>query len=75
MTTAKLTPWFDANTKPTYPGVYETNAPSNYVDPVYQWWDGVRWHAFAGSPNSADRQNALSKFQNVKWRGLAERAK
>lgn len=74
MNAPKLTPWFDAGTKPTLPGVYETDA-FHSINGAYQRWDGEKWHAYTCTPESADRQAAASLFQNVKWRGLKEQPK
>lgn len=66
----KLTEWFGPDVKPVMPGVYETNVSKG----AYQMWDGKRWGSLAQSPDKALYDNYTASFyQEVKWRGLAEK--
>lgn len=66
---SKFTPWFPADVKPAYPGVYEIQ------DDVITWyrrWDGKRW--FVG-----DRLKEVAAVETIPflgepdpWRGLAK---
>lgn len=68
----KLTPWFPANVKPAHVGVYKTDADSIFDS--YQYWNGLRWSDHAHSIKRAYSNNWVpSPYQNVKWRGLAEK--
>ena len=70
---ARLTEWFGPQVKPTIPGVYATDA-SPFA--VYQHWDGRTWGKYAGSPEgAANSKRDPSRYQRIKWRGLAEKPK
>jgi hypothetical protein len=67
----KLTPWFPANVKPAYPGVYEVDARSSIR--WYQRWDGECWYRRWSTPESAaSEMEQLWFFNCLPWRGLAK---
>jgi hypothetical protein len=60
------TAWFEADTTPARPGVYERRAPAG----PYACWDGKRWHDDAGSVAAAALREGASALQRASWRGL-----
>jgi len=64
------TPWFDADTAPARPGVYERRAPAG----PYACWDGRRWRDDAGSVAAAALREESSAVQRAAWRGLIDAA-
>jgi hypothetical protein len=74
MNEQKLTPWFPADVKPVHVGVYQTTP----IDSTkYQKWNGEYWCAYTSDAKDAARleNSNKSKYQKVKWRGLAEQPK
>jgi len=64
------TAWFDADTVPPRPGVYERRAPAG----PYACWDGTRWRTDASTPAAAASRQRASATQHAAWRGLAAAA-
>lgn len=74
----KLSQWHDADTKPVHVGVYETDASSylHHSKKCFQHWNGQFWGLYSFYEQLAERvsyKNKNSKYQHVKWRGLAEK--
>jgi hypothetical protein len=61
------TAWFDAETVPSRPGVYERRAPAG----PYACWDGMRWRSDAATAAAAALDEDASAIQRAAWRGLA----
>jgi hypothetical protein len=64
------TRWFDGDTAPARPGVYERRAPAG----PYACWDGRRWRDDAGSVMAAAARTEASAIQRTPWRGLVDAA-
>jgi len=64
------TAWFDAETAPARPGVYERRAPAGR----YACWDGRRWREDAASVAAAASSEDASALQRAAWRGLVDAA-
>jgi hypothetical protein len=65
----KVTQWFDSNEKPIHKGVYQTFGEQPVV---YQHWNGKYWGLLFNTVEGAvDFKNQRSRFQSVKWRGVA----
>ena len=72
MSKPKLTDWFRHGVKPVHVGVYKTDA--GYGENGFQYWNGANWRFWGFDVNDAfNFRHAESVFQNVKWRGLAEK--
>ncbi|MFZ6727389.1 hypothetical protein ACO0K2_18000 [Undibacterium sp. MH2W] len=69
----KLTPWIDGDIKPVRVGVYERNYGSAGF--AYCKWDGKYFFAGKRSIKEADLATSDAFFQNLPWRGLAEKPK
>lgn len=71
----KLTEWFGPDVKPTIPGVYETKDIGEKYSFGAQYWKGDHWGVWCVNHESAARNAYLGRsyFQNVEWRGLAEK--
>ena len=65
----KLTPWFPADVKPAYPGVYQVKEPG-FV--WYRRWDGERWYCGGPTVDMAATVEMPYSFGGNPWRGLAE---
>jgi hypothetical protein len=66
---SKFTPWFPADVKPAYPGVYQAKKP-RFV--VYRRWDGERWYYGSTTVYKAACETTPYPFKDNPWRGLAE---
>lgn len=67
-----VTQWFPAHMKPERDGVYQRSYPDGEI--YYARWDGKYWRTFWPTPKlAARRSNAISGFQALNWRGLAEK--
>lgn len=75
MSEQKLTDWFPADVKPVNVGWYEREYAAQYIQEMFDWWDGKQFWLFGGSkrkhPNFAKMEPASS---NRRWRGLTEPA-
>lgn len=67
----ELTKWFRGTEKPVRRGVYQQMCGLGKLL-GYQYWDGKKWHVWAGTPESAYqyRNGAVARTQDDKWRGL-----
>lgn len=65
------TNWYKVGQKPVRKGVYETRWKGRSGD-IYQYWNGVFWCFFNGSPERAalPTQHRYSSKQLVEWRGF-----
>lgn len=71
----KLTKWFPGHIKPVRKGVYMQRCGHRMQD-GYQYWNGKEWGCWFESPEFAYKYRNYVvglKFQNYKWRGLAEK--
>lgn len=68
------TEWFPANIKPVREGVYETKWDLLGKNTNFQYWDGLYWGCYAGSPEDAYviRKTRSLARPNPVWRGLNE---
>ncbi len=64
----EATSWFDADRHPAHTGVYQRQYPAG----PYSFWDGLRWHADALTPDEAASLASFSSCQKALWRGLAQ---
>lgn len=67
----RLTPWFPGEVKPARPGVYQQKFKGKIG---YQFWNGTRWMAWAGTPEAAMHRmhwEIPDACQQDPWRGLA----
>lgn len=62
-----LTPWFDADMRPAYPGMYIRHTP--YDRAGWGYWDGRHWHITAPQYAVA-MHTSITGCQNLKWRAL-----
>lgn len=66
-----VTDWFPAAVKPVRRGVYERSMPDRSR---WSYWNGRRWSLSFSSAATAFKARACSSsYQNVPWRGLAEK--
>ena len=76
MSAPKLTPWVPGHIKPVRPGVYETQGKVLALVSEFQHWNGRFWGMVGESvAEAANKANAMSVYQDDKWRGLAEEPK
>lgn len=76
MSKPKLTPWFDGTKyKPARVGVYMLKCGGIGTTVGYQRWDGKAWGIWSLSPSiaAASAHYADERYQNDKWRGLAQK--
>jgi hypothetical protein len=64
-----VTPWLDSVPEPVHEGVYKREYPGG---PFSCWAQGC-WYGDASSPDDAAAQRQPSRYQRLRWRGLAER--
>lgn len=68
----KLTPWYPGYIKPVRRGVYLMRF-SVHMGPAFQRWTGKYWSLLAWTPEEAATARGRSDFQQLYWRGLAEK--
>lgn len=74
MSKQTLTQWFTPEVKPARKGVYEVKCKFGWTG--YSQWDGYSWGTWSWRPEGCqdiELMYGASKFQSVKWRGLAEK--
>lgn len=68
----KKTGWYPTTVKPVNSGVYETRM--GLSGRAFQYWNGRRWGLGSFTPKSAFAHKEIeSAFQDVTWRGLAQK--
>lgn len=68
----KKTEWFPADVKPVRVGVYQREYWSTCIG--FSHWDGERWGAgYDEFSLAAEHAGTRSSFQELRWRGLAEK--
>lgn len=68
----KKTEWYSATAKPIHFGVYETSIEGSGI--AYQYWNGRSWGLGSVTPAAAWAHKGIeSAFQDVMWRGLAQK--
>lgn len=70
----KVTPWFDGNVRPVYPGVYQRNyGYGGLKDPDigYCLYDGKLWMVWGNTAERASKYSRNCYMQSLPWRGLA----
>lgn len=70
----KTTDWFPADIKPVHVGVYETKSPVFNQPGRFSFWSGKKWSAaFFDRFAARNHADISTRFQERKWRGLAEK--
>ena len=74
MTEIRLTPWFGADQKPVYIGVYLTriNSSNRHAWNGFCWWNGKTWFMAQGTSAAAKwhKRYGPSVEQKRQWRGV-----
>ena len=69
----KLTEWFPAEIEPVHVGVYQTRRYRGEEGEWFQLWNGQDWGLSSLNILLASGSEHDGAFQDVEWRGLAEK--
>jgi hypothetical protein len=72
MSETKLTPWFDGQIIPDREGVYQRDYSG---DIQYCLYTNLFWRRPADTVAEAEKETHMSGWQELPWRGLAEKLK